>query len=90
MLPAGRPTIVRVNAQGTAWYLDDLAAVVGRGPAAILLPKCTGPGDLLAACHHLDALEAAAGLGAGSVGLLALADRSRDGSTPTNPRPTTG
>jgi len=60
-------TIVRVNPRGTQWYLDDLAAVVGAGPAAIMLPKCSGPDDLRTLDHHLEALEAAAGLAIGSV-----------------------
>jgi len=70
----GRPgIIVRVNPRGTEWYLPDLAAVVPRQPDAILLPKCTGPGDLHALDHHLEALEAAAGLRVGGIGVLALA-----------------
>ncbi len=74
LLPAmPRPgVVVRVNPRGTPWYLADLAAVVPHRPAAVLLPKCTGPDDLLALDHHLEALEAAHGLPAGSVGVLAL------------------
>lgn len=73
-LPAGsRPgVVVRINPRGTPWYLADLAATVMHGPAAVLLPKCTGPGDLQALDHHLEALEAAAGLDVGSTGVLAL------------------
>ncbi len=75
LLPSvSRPgVVVRVNPRGTPWYLSDLAAVVPHRPAAILLPKCTGPDDLLALDHHLEALEAAHGLPGGSVGVLALA-----------------
>jgi citrate lyase subunit beta/citryl-CoA lyase len=65
--------VVRVNARGTSWYLHDLAAVVSAGPAAIMLPKCTGPADLQALDHHLEVLEAAAGLPSGGIGVLALA-----------------
>lgn len=65
--------VVRVNARGTPWYLRDLAAVVAARPAAIMLPKCTGPADLQGLDHHLEALEAAAGLPAGEIGVLALA-----------------
>ncbi len=72
LLPASRPVAVRVNPPGTPWYLADLAAIAGRRPDAILLPKCTGPADLLALHHHLEALEAASGLAVGSVGVLAL------------------
>ena len=42
------------------------------GPAAILLPKCTGPADLQALDHHLEALEAASDLPVGDIGVLAL------------------
>ncbi len=74
LLPGvSRPGVfVRVNPRTTRWYLADLAAVVPGRPAAILLPKCTGPADLLALDHHLEALETAAGLPAGGVGVLAL------------------
>lgn len=64
--------IVRVNPADTPWYLADLAAVVAHRPAAVLLPKCRGPEDLFALDHHLEALEAAAGLAHRSVGVLAL------------------
>ena len=74
LLPSvSRPGVaVRVNPRGTPWYLQDLAAVVPHRPAAILLPKCTGPDDLLALHHHLEALEAAHGLPGGGIGVLAL------------------
>src|SRR3954469_4533743 len=64
--------IVRVNPRDTTWYRRDLAAVVPGGPAAILLPKCTGPADLQALDHHLEALEAASDLPVGDIGVLAL------------------
>src|SRR3954468_482477 len=64
--------IVRVNPRDTTWYLRDLAAVVPGGPTAILLPKCTGPADLQALDHQLEALEAASDLPAGDIGVLAL------------------
>lgn len=74
LLPTlSRPgVIVRVNPRGTPWYLADLAAVVPGRPAAILLPKCTGPDDLRALDHHLEALEAASGLPVGGIRVLAL------------------
>ncbi|MEJ0020490.1 MAG: CoA ester lyase [Acetobacteraceae bacterium] len=68
----GRGLIVRVNPRGTAWYLDDLAAIVPARPAAIMLPKCSGPADLAILGHHLDALEAASGAPIGSVGVVAI------------------
>ncbi len=74
MLPGlDRPgVVVRVNPLGTPHYLADLAAVVPGRPDAVLLPKCTGRDDLLALDHHLEALEAAAGLAPNSVGVIAL------------------
>jgi len=71
---SGRPgIIVRINPRDTEWYLPDLVALVPRQPEAILLPKCTGPGDLQALDHHLEALEMAMGVPVGGIGVLALA-----------------
>ena len=75
LLASGRDRpglVVRVNPRDTGWYLADLAAVVPGRPDAVLIPKCTGPADLAALDHHLEALEAAAGLARGAVGVLAL------------------
>ncbi|MBC9177042.1 HpcH/HpaI aldolase/citrate lyase family protein [Pseudoroseomonas ludipueritiae] len=69
---ARREVVVRVNARTTPWYLRDLAAVVPGAPMAVMLPKCTGMADILALDHHLEALETAAGLEAGQIGVLAL------------------
>jgi citrate lyase subunit beta/citryl-CoA lyase len=71
-VPSRPGIIVRVNPRDTAWYLSDLAAVVPGRPAAILLPKCTGPTDLRAIDHHLEALETASVLPVGGIGVLAL------------------
>jgi citrate lyase subunit beta / citryl-CoA lyase len=68
----GRDIIVRVNPRSTEWYLGDLAAVIPAAPGTILLPKCTGAGDLRALDHHMEALETAAGLPVGSVKVIAL------------------
>lgn len=70
MLDGRTDVVVRVNPRGTEWYLADLAAVVPGRPAAVMLPKCAGVGDLVALDHHLEALEVAAGLPVG--GILAL------------------
>lgn len=68
-----RPGVmVRVNPRGTPWYFADLAAAVPGRPAAIMLPKCTGAADLLALDHHLEALEATAGLPIGGIGVLPI------------------
>jgi citrate lyase subunit beta/citryl-CoA lyase len=64
--------VVRVNGRTTPWYLADLVAVVPGAPAAVMLPKCTDMADILALDHHLEALECAAGLPPGGIGVLAL------------------
>ena len=63
---SSRGLIVRVNPRSTPWYLEDLAAVVPARPAAVMLPKCSGPEDLAVLDHHLEALEAAAGAPVGA------------------------
>jgi citrate lyase subunit beta/citryl-CoA lyase len=68
----GRDLIVRVNPRGTPWYLADLAASVPARPTAVMLPKCSGPEDLRTLDHHLEALETAAGIAVGSVGVVAI------------------
>lgn len=72
LLPVPRPVVVRVNPRDTPWYLADLAATVPGRPDAVLLPKCTGRHDIEALDHHLEVLEAAAGLPLGGIGILAL------------------
>jgi citrate lyase subunit beta/citryl-CoA lyase len=64
--------LVRVNPIGTEWYLADMVAAVAARAEALLLPKCTGPQDLAALHHHLEALETAAGLALGGIRVLAL------------------
>ena len=49
---APRETAVRVNAQGTPWHTEDMAAAVRSGANAILLPKLTDAGQIRAA-HQL-------------------------------------
>ncbi len=65
--------IVRVNPVGTAHHLADLAAVVPGRPAAIMLPKCNGGGQLAVLDRQLSALEAAAGLADGGIRVLPIA-----------------
>jgi citrate lyase subunit beta / citryl-CoA lyase len=65
--------IVRVNALDTGFTLDDLAAVVKPGLDALLIPKVDGAADLERIGHYLDALEAKAGMAAGSVKLASVA-----------------
>ena len=49
----GRLRIVRVNAAGTPWHEDDLAAVRRMAPDAALLPKPAGARDVAAAAEGL-------------------------------------
>ncbi len=45
----GRELVVRANGLDTAWGHDDLAAVAGACPDAVLIPKVSSPADLQAA-----------------------------------------
>jgi citrate lyase subunit beta/citryl-CoA lyase len=65
--------IVRVNPVDTVFYLADLTVVVPERPAAILLPKCHSPRDLLQLDHQLDVLEHVHGLSPRSIKVLVLA-----------------
>ena len=70
--PAGRDVLVRVNPRGTVFHVGDLAAIVPAAPRALMLPKCTGPEELFALDQQLRALEEAAGLTPGGIGVIAL------------------
>jgi len=68
-----RPGVfVRINPRGTPQYLPDLAGIVAARPYGIMLPKCTGPHDIAALDHHLEALETASGQEPGRILVLAL------------------
>ena len=64
---------VRVNALETGLTLADLAAVVGPGLDAVMIPKADGPDDVARIGFWLDALEIKAGMAAGSVKLAVVA-----------------
>lgn len=64
---------VRINPFDTGLSMGDLAAVVVPGLAGIMLPKPNGVADLIRLGHCLDALEARAGLEAGSIAVLPVA-----------------
>ena len=64
---------VRVNALDTGLTLEDLAAVVRPGLDALLIPKVNRAADLERIGCYLDALEAKAGMGPGSVKLAIVA-----------------
>jgi citrate lyase subunit beta/citryl-CoA lyase len=68
----GLPLWVRVNDLAGGALLTDLNAVVPGRPAGIVLPKIRGPEDVMVLAHYLDALEAAHGLPAGGIKILAL------------------
>lgn len=64
---------VRINPLDSGMLLDDLVAVVAAAPDGVMLPKCTGPADIAQLSFYLDALEAQAGLAAGSIAILPVA-----------------
>ena len=70
----GKVMAVRVNDAGTAWaYRDVIAVVEGAGAAldVIILPKVSGPGQVIWLDLLLGQLEQAAGLPAGRIGIEA-------------------
>ncbi len=42
-----RPVALRINAMGSAWYDDDLAAAASVGPDAVLVTKVQAPADVI-------------------------------------------
>lgn len=64
---------VRVNPLGSADFAADIEAVVGRGPAGLVVPKAEGPHTLNVIDAHLSALESVAGLPGGGIKLLPVA-----------------
>ena len=64
---------VRINPLDSGLAMHDLAAVVVPGLAGIMLPKTDGADDVRRVAHGLDALEARAGIAAGSVRIVPVA-----------------
>ncbi len=64
---------VRINPFDSGMILEDAAAVVGAAPDGLMLPKCEGPADVLKLSYYLDALEAQAGVEAGSIKIVPVA-----------------
>jgi citrate lyase subunit beta/citryl-CoA lyase len=64
---------VRINPLETEYALADLAAIVVAAPDGIMIPKTDGPADVQRLSYYLDALEAQAGVAAGSIGILPVA-----------------
>jgi citrate lyase subunit beta / citryl-CoA lyase len=54
---AGVPFLVRVNDADTPLFLDDVLAVVEAGATGLVLPKVSGPDDVIAADRLLLAVE---------------------------------
>lgn len=74
-LPAdGAEPAVRINPRSTPWCDEDLAAVVGAGARAVMLPKCEAAQDVAWAAAALDGLEREAPPARGRVGILALVE----------------
>ena len=53
-----REIIIRINAQGTPWFEEDLAAAIAAVPDAILIPKVGSPDDLEAIGRRMRAADA--------------------------------
>lgn len=71
---AGGPLVfVRVNALGTGWAEDDLAAVMPARPYGIVLPKAVMSADIRALDAHLHRFEAASGIAPGATRILPIA-----------------
>jgi citrate lyase subunit beta/citryl-CoA lyase len=71
--PDRRPQLwVRINPLDEGGLVD-AAAVVRAAPDGLVVPKVSGPADLLRLSHWLDALEARDGLPSGRIRLLAVA-----------------
>jgi citrate lyase subunit beta/citryl-CoA lyase len=71
---AGQPfpvAAVRINGIDTAWWRDDLAAIVGPGLRLVRVPKAESAGQIEAVDAVMTALEAERGLAAGRIGLVA-------------------
>ncbi len=64
---------VRINPLTSGLALADLCAVVGPALAGVLLPKCTGPADVLTVSNYIDALTTARGMADDGIGILAVA-----------------
>jgi citrate lyase subunit beta/citryl-CoA lyase len=64
---------VRINPLDSGLAMADLAAVVVPGLAGIMLPKTYRAADIERLGHGLDALEARAGIAAGSIGIIPVA-----------------
>ncbi len=69
----GAQLYVRINPLDSGMAMGDLATVVVAGLAGIMLPKTRSAADIVRLGHCLDALEARAGMAAGSVRIVPVA-----------------
>jgi citrate lyase subunit beta / citryl-CoA lyase len=75
---AGSPVIVRVNAPGTPWHDDDVAACIARsGVASVLVPKAEDPAVVAGLSRRLEASGSDIGLLLGIESALGIA-RARE------------
>jgi citrate lyase subunit beta/citryl-CoA lyase len=65
---------IRINALGTDFWRDDIAAVVGPGLDGLVLPKVEHASDLQEVDAAIAAAESAAGLAAGSIDLMPIVE----------------
>ena len=72
--PRPVPVWVRVNGTDTPWCLADLEAVTRPGLAGVVLPKAERPDQLTSLDWVLGQLERRAGLGPGTIGMMALVE----------------
>ncbi len=54
----GRVVAIRANGIGTEWHADDVHAAAQAGPAAVLIPKVSSAGDVVATERALEAAGA--------------------------------
>jgi citrate lyase subunit beta/citryl-CoA lyase len=78
-LPTYRDTLVmaRVNGPTTAWFAEDIPAVVVPGVHAILIPKVDDPATLTEADKQVARLETEIGLSPGAIRLLPQIETAR-------------
>lgn len=68
---------VRLNGSDTPFFEGDLRAVIPCRPAAVRLPKCSSPQDVLACDALMAELERESGLDVGTVKLHAMIETAR-------------
>ena len=63
---------VRINGADTEFFEDDLREIIPCAPAAVRIPKCNGPEDVIAADRRIEELEKAASMPVGKVRIHAM------------------